>query len=313
MTETSTQSNSLADLGDMQRRALDRSHLTSAPGFYSRAFRTFRHNKVSVVALIGALLIIVFVVAAPLVSRATGFTLSENHLADNLAPPFTNGYALGSDGNGRDILTRLAYGGRVSLIVAVLASISTLVIGGLFGAVSGFFGGPIDSILMRLVDVLLSIPGLSLLILISALYRPGYIMLALIIASVGWAGVARIIRGEVLSLRRRDFVDASRVIGASNFRIINRHIMPNVVPITVVWASLAIPGLILVEASLSFLGLGVRPPTPSWGNMLQEARQFYRIAWTFVFFPGLLIYLTVLCINLVGNGLRDALDPRIDQ
>lgn len=313
MTDPSANPNPLAEIGDIQRRALDRSTLTSSPGFYTRALRKFRRNRVSVVAFFGAILIIAFVVGAPLVSMATGFTLSENHLADKLTPPFTNGYVLGSDGNGRDILTRLAYGGRVSLVVAVLASMSTLLIGGLVGSVAGYFGGPIDSILMRFVDVVLSIPSLSLLILISALYRPGYIMLAFVIAAVGWAGVARLIRGEVLALRRRDFIDASRVIGASNFRIINRHIMPNVVPIMVVWASLAIPGLILVEASLSFLGLGVRPPTPSWGNMLQEARQFYRVAWTFVFFPGLFIYLTVLCINLVGNGLRDALDPRIDQ
>jgi peptide/nickel transport system permease protein len=309
----SSSAGTLADLGDAQQRAADRTQLRSSPGFYTRAFRKFRKNKVSVVALFAAIAIILFVVAAPLVSMATGFTMSENHLADKLSPPMTNGYVLGSDGNGRDILTRLAYGGRVSLIVAVLASISTLTIGGVVGAVAGYFGGPIDAISMRLVDVLLSIPGLSLLILISALYRPGYIMLAFIIAAVGWAGVARLIRAEVMSLRRRDFVDAARVLGASNYRIINRHIMPNVVPIMVVWASLAIPGLILVEAALSFLGLGVRPPTPSWGNMLQEARQFYRVAWTFVFFPGLMIYPTVLSINLVGNGLRDALDPRIEQ
>jgi peptide/nickel transport system permease protein len=291
--------------------ALERARLRSTPGFYTRAWRRFRHNKVSMVALVITFVIVLFVLSAGFISEyVTGFNYSENHLGQKLSKPGENGYIFGSDGNGRDILTRLAYGGRVSLLVAFLATFSTLVIGGSIGSVAGFFGGFIDSLLMRLVDVLLSIPTLSLLILISALYRPGYVALALFIASVSWAGVARLIRGEVLSLRNRDYVDAARVIGASNFRIIWRHIFPNVIPTIVVWTSLVIPAFILTEAALSFLGLGVRIPTPSWGNMLQEAQDFYRRNWTNVLFPGLMIYLTVLCINLVGNGLRDALDPR---
>jgi peptide/nickel transport system permease protein len=151
------------------------------------------------------------------------------------------------------------------------------------------------------------------LILFSALYKPGPVGLALVIAAVSWTGVARLVRGEVLTLRHRDFVESARVIGSTNLRIIVRHIFPNVVPIIVVWASLAIPSLILTEAALSFLGLGVRPPTASWGNMLQDARAFYRQAWTFVFIPGFAIYMTVLAINLVGNTLRDALDPRLND
>jgi peptide/nickel transport system permease protein len=291
--------------------ALGRAKLRSTPGFYTRAWRRFRHNKVAVVALILTILIVLFALTAGLISEyVTGFTYSENHLSTKLSKPGENGYILGSDGNGRDILTRLAYGGRVSLLVAFLATLSTLVIGGPIGSVSGYFGGFIDTTFMRLVDVLLSIPTLSLLILISALYHPGYVSLAFFIATVSWAGVARLIRGEVLSLRGRDYVDAARVIGASNGRIIWRHIFPNIVPTIVVWTSLVIPAFILTEAALSFLGLGVRIPTPSWGNMLQEAQPFYARNWTNIFFPGFLIYITVLCINLVGNGLRDALDPR---
>ncbi len=291
--------------------ALSRTKLRSTPGFYTRAWRRFSHNKVAVVALVITILIVLFALGAGLISEhVTGFTYSENHLKNKLSAPGENGYILGSDGNGRDILTRLAYGGRVSLLVAFLATLSTLVIGGTIGSVSGFFGGFIDTTLMRLVDVLLSIPTLSLLILISALYHPGYVSLAFFIATVSWAGVARLIRGEVLSLRNRDYVDAARVIGASNGRIIWRHIFPNIIPTIVVWTSLVIPAFILTEAALSFLGLGVRIPTPSWGNMLQEAQPFYARNWTNVFFPGFLIYITVLCINLVGNGLRDALDPR---
>jgi peptide/nickel transport system permease protein len=139
------------------------------------------------------------------------------------------------------------------------------------------------------------------------------LFLAVFIALLSWAGISRLIRGEVLSLRSRDYVDAARVLGASNSRIILRHIIPNVVPIIVVWVSLVIPGLILTEAALSYLGLGVRVPTPSWGNMLEDAKQFYRQRWTLVFIPGFMIYITVLALYLVGNGLRDALDPRLNQ
>jgi len=294
--------------------ALGRSQLRSTPGYFTRAWWRFRQNKVSLVALMLWVAIIVFTLAGGLISNyVSGFGYAENHLRDKLSAPGENGYILGSDGNGRDILTRLAYGGRVSLMVAGLATISTLAIGATVGAVAGFFGGWVDSVLMRLVDMVLSIPSLAILILISSLYRPGAVGLALIIAALSWSGIARLLRGEVLALRRRDYVEAARVIGATDRRIVTRHILPNVVPIVIVWASLAIPGLILTEAALSFLGLGVRVPTPSWGNMLQEAQAFYRLAWTNVFFPGFMIYITVLAINLVGNGLRDALDPRLND
>jgi peptide/nickel transport system permease protein len=283
-------------------------------GYWRRAWMRYRRNRVAVVALIGTILIIAFVLAAPLISRyISGFTYYENHLADKLLPPGDGGYILGSDGNGRDVLTRLAYGGRVSLLVAGLAAVSILVIGGTIGSIAGFFGGLLDTVLMRLADVLLSIPTLILLILVSSFYQPGTIFLALLIAVVSWAGVSRLIRGEVLSLKNRDFVDAARVLGASNSRIIVKHLFPNIVPLIVVWASLVVPTLILVEATLSYLGLGVRPPQPSWGNMLQDAKQFVRQSWTLVFIPGFMIYIAVLCINLVGSGLRDALDPRLNQ
>lgn len=303
---------SIADLADARVDELGRVS-QSAHGFWRRAWSRFRRNKVAVVALIIVVAIVTFVLAAPLVSNYTGFNFSENHLSEKLTPPFTNDYVLGSDGNGRDVLTRLAYGGRVSLLVATLAAFSILVIGGTIGAVAGYFGGWIDAIAMRAADILLSIPTLILLILVSSFYQPSPTELALLIAVVSWAGVSRLIRGEVLSLKNTDYVDAARVIGASNGRIIWKHLFPNVVPMIVVWASLVIPTLILVEATLSYLGLGVRPPQPSWGNMLQDAKQFVRQSWTLVFIPGFMIYITVLCINLVGSGLRDALDPKLNQ
>jgi peptide/nickel transport system permease protein len=281
-------------------------------GLYARAWRQFKKNYLAVVGLVLVILTLIFVLSAGAISRwITGLTPEENNLPAALSRPGENGFILGSDGNGRDILTRLAYGGRVSLLVATLATFSTLIIGALVGAVSGYFGRWVDAVLMRFVDVLLSIPTLSLLILISALYRPGYVALAIFIALVSWTGVARLIRGEVLALRGRDYVESARVAGASNSWIIMRYVLPNVLPTIIAWISLVIPGFILTEAALSFLGLGVRIPTASWGNMIEEARPFYRSNWTNVFFPGLMIYVTVLSINLVGNGLRDALDPRL--
>jgi peptide/nickel transport system permease protein len=197
--------------------------------------------------------------------------------------------------------------------VAVLATLTTLVIGGVIGLVSGYAGGLVDTVLMRLADVFLSIPALSILILISALYRPGQYELALVIALVLWPGISRIVRGEALAIGKREYVDAARIVGAGDARIISRHILPNVLPTVIVWSSLVIPAFILTEAALSFLGLGVRSPTPSWGNMLSEAQPFYTTNWTNVFFPGFAIFITALSINLAGNGLRDALDPRLER
>ena len=287
---------------------------TKSAGAYRRAWGRFRRNRIAIVALWVLGGIVLFVLSADLVSTyVTGFDYRENHLNSVLAHPGESGYILGSDGNGRDILTRLAYGGRVSLAVALMATITTLAIGGAVGLVAGYAGGWVDTALMRLADVFLSIPALSILILISALYRPDQYELALVIAFVLWPGISRIIRGEAMALRKREYVDAARVTGAQGSRIVTRHILPNVLPTVIVWSSLVIPAFILTEAALSFLGLGVRSPTPSWGNMLSEAQPFYQSNWTNVFFPGFAIFVTALSINLVGNGLRDALDPRLER
>jgi ABC-type dipeptide/oligopeptide/nickel transport system permease subunit len=283
----------------------------STPGMYRRAWRRFRKDHLALASLVVVALIVAFAVGAPLVSKATGFSYSENHLRDKLASPGEKGYLLGSDGNGRDILTRLAYGGRVSLLVAAFATLSELGFGLGFGVVSGYYGKWVDSIIMRFVDVLLSIPTLPLLILISTLYAPGVILLAVIIGAIYWPGDARLIRGEVLAHRGREYVEAARVVGVPSHSIILRHLLPNVTPILLIQASLTIPGVILTEAVISFLGLGVRVPTPSWGNMLNEAERFYRTNWTNVFIPGFMIYISALCLYLIGIGLRDALDPKL--
>jgi peptide/nickel transport system permease protein len=280
-------------------------------GLASLAWRRFRRDKVAMFGLAITCLIVLFVLSAGVISAVTGNDYAKGELGQQFLPPGSPGHLLGTDTNGRDVLVRLAYGGRVSLTVAVLATFVTMIIGGGFGAISGYFGGAIDGVMMRVVDVMLSIPGLPILILISVIYKPGFVGLAIILALLGWPGTARMIRGEVLSRRNSDYVDAARVAGAGSGRVLLRHIIPNVVPLMVVMVSLSIPGLILSEAALSFLGFGVRPPAPSWGNMLDGAQKYYAQSWTNVFIPGFTIWLTVLSINLIGNGVRDALDPRL--
>lgn len=290
--------------------ALDR-RARPVAGFWSSAWQRFRRDRLALVALGVALAIIVFALLAPVVSLATGFSYSETSLSDRLAPINTDGYVLGADGTGRDVLTRLAYGGRISLLFAAMGAVATLVIGATLGSVAGYFGGWVDQLIMRVVDVILSIPTLVLLILVASFYRPTVVVLAMFVGLIAWPGVARLVRGQVLTLRNRDFVEAARVLGAGNSRIIFRHILPNVVPIVVVWLSLTVPGLILLETSLSYLGVGIQVPTPSWGNMLQEAQSSFRQNWTLVFIPGFMVFLTALSLSLVGNGVRDAVDPRL--
>lgn len=303
--------------------AADRDKLRETPGFYVRSWRRLKKDRIAVLSLIVLAIIVAFALAAPLIESWMGVTYQKTNLRAVLLSPgqtFTDPVTgevtrhwLGTDGAGRDILIRLAYGGRISLMVAGLALIFSLLIGMTVGATAGFFGGFVDSLLMRFVDVILCIPGITLLLLISVVIQPGPVGLAFVIALLGWTGVSRLIRGEVLALKQRDYVDAARVIGASNSNIIIRHIFPNVVSLVIVWASLALPSLILYEATLSYLGFGVQMPVPSWGNMLDDAREFFRRSWSFTFIPGMAITLTALCINLLGNGLRDALDPRLNE
>jgi peptide/nickel transport system permease protein len=265
-------------------------------------------------ALFMTILLLIFSFGAPVVAAITGNDYATGNLRNYLAPAFQDSqFPLGTDANGRDILTRLAYGGRVSMTVALLAMVVALFVGGSLGAIAGFYGGMIDNVIMRFVDVIISIPTIALLLLLSVWWRPGPVGLAIIIALLGWTGLSRLIRGEVLSLKNRDFVDAARVLGATNRSIITKHIFPNVISIVIVWASLVLPGLIIYEATLSYLGFGVRIPIPSWGNMLDEAYQFLTLRASYAFFPGFLIFLTALSFNLLGIGLRDALDPRLNN
>ncbi len=292
---------------------LDRLQARATVGLWRRAWRRLRRNRVAMAGLVVTVAVVLFALAAGLIARLVGQQYWEGQLRDQFLPPFSPGHLLGTDANGRDVLVRSAYGARISLAVAVLASITTLAIASVVGSASGYFGGLVDALAMRVVDVLLSIPGLPLLILVFTVYRPGPYGLALFIALLGWAGAARLVRGEILSLRTRDYIEAARVSGATSSRIIAKHLLPNVVPLLLVSLSLSLPGLILTEAALSYLGFGVQVPIPSWGNMLENARDYFARSWPNVFIPGFFIFLTVLAISLVGNGVRDALDPRLND
>lgn len=226
-------------------------------------------------------------------------------IADSFGNPFPPGarYPLGTDELGRDVLSRLLYGARISVFVAVVATSLTLIIGVTVGVCSGYFGGWVDTLLMRLTDVFLSFPALLLAIALAALFEPGLTSILVVIAVVSWTGVARTIRGEVLSLRERDFVAAAKALGATPFRLMLRHILPNVLPTIVVMGALSTSGTVLLDAGLSYLGLGVPVPTPSWGRMISDSQTYYRLAPWLMISPGVAIVYAVVGFNFLGYGL----------
>lgn len=279
--------------------------------YWSEVRDRLLENRVGLYAGFYILLMAALALAAPLFSRyLTHYTFTHQDLDNNFAGPGAVHW-LGSDELGRDTLTRLIYGAQVSLGVGFLTVFLQLILGGGVGLVAGYYGGILEDLLMRLVDMVLAIPSIFLFILMAILFKPSTITLSLIIASVGWGGVARLVRGEVLSVRTRDFMLATRSLGATDVRLILRHLLPNVLPVMIVAASLNVGAIILVEAALDFLGLGIHPPTPSWGNMLSNSQTYFSHSVWLVVFPGVAIFLTVLAANLFGNSVRDAVDPRL--
>jgi peptide/nickel transport system permease protein len=282
-----------------------------AQSYWNESWERLRANRIGVAAGVLILIFALIAIAAPVFSLlVTHYDPTRQHLVDNFRPP-GHQYLLGTDELGRDTLTRLIYGGRVTLGVAFLTVLLSLTLGTAVGLIAGYYGRWLDDVLMRLVDVFLAIPAIFLFILMSILFRPNAITLAAIIASVGWGGVARLVRGEVLSVKQRDFIVAARSVGARDVRVIVQHLLPNVLPVLIVAASLGVGQIILIEAALDFLGLGIQPPTASWGNMLTNAESYFFHSSWLVVFPGLTIFVTVLASNLFGNAVRDAFDPRL--
>ena len=272
-----------------------------------RIVARFRRNRLAVAALGVLVLIHVAVAAAPWLAPGDPEAIA---LGERLRPP-GRPYWLGTDEYGRDVLTRLLYGGRVSLAVGLTSMVASMVIGVAVGAAAGYLGGIADVVLMRITDGMLAVPLFFVALLALAMLGTTLVNLVAVIALTSWMTVARVVRAEVLRTRTLEFVLAARALGCSGWRILNRHVVPQSIPSITVAATLGVAYAVLLETSLSFLGLGVQPPAPSWGNMLSGARAYLRTVPGLAVFPGVMIFVTVLCYNWFGDGLRDAIDPTL--
>lgn len=322
---------STIDLADREGEALD---VTAAEGTAAIAarspmelfWRRLRSDKVAMAALVFIVLLVLVAIFAPLIIKLVGArppNQQSTAYLDSFGTPTgpSSDNFFGVDTLGRDVFSRVLYGARVSLTVAVVATSLGVTIGVIAGMTAGYFRGKVDMLVSRLIDVLLAFPILLLALglasacslgngCLGGTVKPGLSVVIFTITFVSWTYIARIIRGQVLSIREKEFVEAARSLGASNRRIIFREILPNLVAPIIVYSTLIIPTNILFEASLSFLGVGVQPPTASWGSMLSEATQVFDSAWWYMFSPGAALLLTVLAFNLLGDGLQDALNPR---
>jgi len=263
------------------------------------------NNKTALASLIFIVIILVFALFAPLIARHDPSTVDTSAI---LAAP-SGAHLFGTDTLGRDIFSRIVYGSRISLSIGFIAVGIAVFVGIFFGSIAGYYGGRVDSILMRFVDIMLCFPTFFLILAVIAILEPSIFNIMAVIGLTSWMGVARLIRSEILTLKERDYVAAARVMGASDVWIIVRHLIPNAIGPVLVSATLGIGGAILTESALSFLGIGVQPPTPSWGNILMDGKSTLGVAWWLTVFPGLFILFTVLAYNLLSEGLRDMLEP----
>ncbi len=270
-------------------------------------WKRFKKNPLSVAGLAVIFSLASIALLAPLISP---YEPTKIDVYNVLSPP-NAAHPFGTDELGRDLLSRMIWGSRASLKVGFIAVGIAITIGTILGAIAGYYGGKIDTVLMRFVDIMLAFPTFFLILAVIAIVEPSISTIMIIIGLTGWMDVARLVRAEFLTLKERDFIFAARTIGASDFRLIFRHIIPNALSPVFVAATFGIAGAILVESGLSFLGLGVQPPEPSWGNILTSGKDNITVAWWLSLFPGFAILITVLSYNLVGEGLRDAIDPRL--
>ncbi|PWC10323.1 oligopeptide ABC transporter permease OppC [Brenneria corticis] len=272
------------------------------------ARQRFIHNRAALASLIVLGLITLFVIAAPLLSP---FNYADTDWGMMSAPPdMTSGHYFGTDSSGRDLLVRVAIGGRISLMVGVAAALVAVSVGTLYGALSGYLGGKTDSVMMRLLEILNSFPFMFFVILLVTFFGQNMLLIFVAIGMVSWLDMARIVRGQTLSLKRKEFIEAAIVSGVSTRGIVLRHIVPNVLGVVVVYASLLVPSMILFESFLSFLGLGTQEPLSSWGALLNDGANSMEVSPWLLFYPAAFLVVTLFCFNFIGDGLRDALDPK---
>jgi peptide/nickel transport system permease protein len=316
MATTTVTAQDLVRLPTLTERALRR----PARSLWSDAWRQFRRHHLAMAGVVVFALLLVMTLIGPLVWRTSGESINyaEGLLAPSLTHPF------GTDDLGRDLFARALLGGRVSMAVGVVAVVIAITLGTTVGAVAGFFGGRVDSLLMRLTDLFLALPQLPLLLMVTYLFRDPlrrvfgpevgiFLLIVGIIGILNWMPLARLVRAGFLSLKQKEFVEAARCVGAGNRRLMAVHILPNTLSAVIVAATVGIGQAIITESALSFLGLGFPPDVPTWGRLLYDAQNFLDLAPHWAIFPGTLIFLTVLSINYIGDGLRDALDPRKTQ
>lgn len=272
-------------------------------------WKRFRKNPLSVAGVVIITALASIAILAPVVAPHSPTAINVYNV---LSPPSLE-HPLGTDELGRDVLSRMIWGSRVSLKVGFIAVGIAISIGTFLGAIAGYYGGRIDALLMRFVDIMLAFPTFFLILAVIAIVEPSISTIMIVIGLTGWMDVSRLVRAEFLTLKERDFISAAKAFGATDFRIIFRHIIPNALSPVFVAATFGIAGSILIESGLSFLGLGVQPPDPSWGNILTSGKDNITVAWWLSLFPGMAILVTVLSYNLVGEGLRDAIDPRLWQ
>lgn len=266
-------------------------------------------NKTALAGAAFIMVVLVCAIFAPFIAMHDPSVMDPNAI---LTAPSVN-HPFGTDSLGRDIFSRIIYGGRISLSIGFIAVGIAVILGIFFGSIAGYYGGSIDTAIMRFVDIMLCFPTFFLILAVIAVLEPSIANIMIVIGMTSWMGVARLIRAEILTIKERDYIAASRVMGGGDLWIITRHLIPNAIGTVLVSATLGIGGAILVESALSFLGIGVQPPTPSWGNILMDGKSTLGVAWWLTVFPGVLILLTVLAYNLLGEGLRDVLEPRLKE
>lgn len=267
----------------------------------------FARNKLSLLGAFAVLFLLLVALLAPIISPYSPTAIDVHNI---LSPP-TKDHVFGTDEIGRDVFSRMIWGSRISLQVGFVAVGISILVGIIIGALAGYYGGWVDAILMRFVDIMLTIPTLFLILAVIAVVEPSIYVIMVVIGITSWMGIARLVRAEFLSLKERDFVLSARSLGANDRRIIFKHILPNALAPVFVTATFRIAGAILLESGLSFLGMGVQPPDPSWGNILTAGKENIEVAWWLSLYPGVAILIAALSYNLVGEGLRDALDPRL--